>query len=151
MTSIFEGQPPKTRPFPIKIGVIWVPGMYIILYAFAFWCDICSRELACWSWWFGVPTHCIHLHIPSERWQAADGGNRRIESNTQLSSGTKELASCTKFDMYPDSLSFSTWCSWIAILCSGKCTFEWLWFLADIESIWFLWFPMMRAGAGCHV
>ncbi len=29
MTSIFEGQPPKTKPFPIKAGVIWVPGMYI--------------------------------------------------------------------------------------------------------------------------
>ena len=29
MTSIFEGQPPKTRPFPIKTRVIWVPGTYI--------------------------------------------------------------------------------------------------------------------------
>ena len=29
MTPIFEGQPPKTRPFPIKTGVIRVPGMYI--------------------------------------------------------------------------------------------------------------------------
>ncbi len=29
MTSIFEGQPPKTRPFPIKTMVIWVPGIYI--------------------------------------------------------------------------------------------------------------------------
>ena len=28
MTSIFEGQPPKTRPFPIKTRVIWVPGIY---------------------------------------------------------------------------------------------------------------------------
>ena len=26
MTSIFEGQPPKTRPFRIKTGVIWVWG-----------------------------------------------------------------------------------------------------------------------------
>ena len=26
MTPIFEGQPPKTNPFPIKTGVIWVPG-----------------------------------------------------------------------------------------------------------------------------
>ena len=24
MTSIFEGQPPKTRPFPTKTRVIWV-------------------------------------------------------------------------------------------------------------------------------
>ena len=30
MTSIFEGQPPKTKPFPIKTRVIWVPGMYTI-------------------------------------------------------------------------------------------------------------------------
>ena len=29
MTSIFEGQPPKTRPFPTKTRVIWVPGIYI--------------------------------------------------------------------------------------------------------------------------
>ena len=28
MTSIFEGQPPKTRPFPIKTRVIWVQGIY---------------------------------------------------------------------------------------------------------------------------
>ena len=28
MTSIFEGQPPKTRSFPIKTRVIWVPGIY---------------------------------------------------------------------------------------------------------------------------
>ena len=28
MTSIFEGQPPKTRPIPIKTGVIWVVGIY---------------------------------------------------------------------------------------------------------------------------
>ena len=28
MTSIFEGQPPKTMPFPIKTRVIWVPGIY---------------------------------------------------------------------------------------------------------------------------
>ena len=31
MTSIFEGQPPKTRPFPIKTRVIWVPGIYIYI------------------------------------------------------------------------------------------------------------------------
>ena len=28
MTSILEGQPPKTRPFPIKTRVIWVLGIY---------------------------------------------------------------------------------------------------------------------------
>ena len=32
MTSIFEGQPPKTRPFPNKTRVIWVPGIYIYVY-----------------------------------------------------------------------------------------------------------------------
>ena len=34
MTSICEGQPPKTRPFRIKTRVIWVPGMYIYIYIF---------------------------------------------------------------------------------------------------------------------
>ena len=28
MTSIFEGQPPKTRSFPTKTRVIWVPGTF---------------------------------------------------------------------------------------------------------------------------
>ena len=32
MTSIFEGQPSKTRPFPIKTRVIWVPGICIYIY-----------------------------------------------------------------------------------------------------------------------
>ena len=27
MTSSFEGQPSKTRPFPIETRVIWVPGI----------------------------------------------------------------------------------------------------------------------------
>ena len=30
MTSIFEGQPPQKRPFPVKIMVIWVLGVYYI-------------------------------------------------------------------------------------------------------------------------
>ena len=30
LTSIFEGQPFKTRPFPIKTRVVWVPGIYIL-------------------------------------------------------------------------------------------------------------------------
>ena len=34
MTSIFEGQPPKTRPFPIKTRVIWVPGIYTKYHVF---------------------------------------------------------------------------------------------------------------------
>ena len=32
MTSIFEGQPHKTRPFPSKTRVIWVPGIYIYIH-----------------------------------------------------------------------------------------------------------------------
>ena len=31
MTSIFEGQPLKTRPFHTKRRVIWVPGIYIYM------------------------------------------------------------------------------------------------------------------------
>ena len=31
MTSIFEGQPPKTSPFPTKTRVIWVPGIHLCL------------------------------------------------------------------------------------------------------------------------
>ena len=31
MTSIFEGQPRKTKPFQNKTMVIWVPGIYISL------------------------------------------------------------------------------------------------------------------------
>ena len=34
MTSIFEGQPPKTRPFPFKTRVIWVLGIYIYVYIY---------------------------------------------------------------------------------------------------------------------
>ena len=36
MTSIFEGQPSKTLPFPIKTVVIWVPGMYIYIYMYVY-------------------------------------------------------------------------------------------------------------------
>ena len=31
MTPILKGQPPQTRPFPIKTGVIWVLGIYIYI------------------------------------------------------------------------------------------------------------------------
>ena len=35
MTSIFEGQLHKTRPFPTKTrGPIWVPGIYIHIYIY---------------------------------------------------------------------------------------------------------------------
>ena len=36
MTSTFEGQPPKTRPFSIKTRVIWVPGHWRIEYRLYF-------------------------------------------------------------------------------------------------------------------
>ena len=36
MASIFEGQPLKTRPFPIKTMVIWVLGKYIYLFRIHF-------------------------------------------------------------------------------------------------------------------
>ena len=42
MTSIFEGQPPKTRSFSIKTRVIWVPGMYI--YILRIYCWYMSHE-----------------------------------------------------------------------------------------------------------
>ena len=32
MTSIFDGQPLKTRPFRTKRRVIWVPGIYLLIY-----------------------------------------------------------------------------------------------------------------------
>ena len=31
LTSVFEGPPSKTRPFPIKTKVIWVLGIYICI------------------------------------------------------------------------------------------------------------------------
>ena len=34
ITSIFEGQPSKTRPFSIKTMVIWVLGAYIFIYLY---------------------------------------------------------------------------------------------------------------------
>ena len=46
MTSIFEGQPPKTRPFPIKTRVIWVLGLY--MFGWFGWCGLvgwCVRFL----------------------------------------------------------------------------------------------------------
>ena len=33
-TSVFEAQPAKTMPFPIKTRVIWVPGMHICIYIY---------------------------------------------------------------------------------------------------------------------
>ena len=36
MTSIFEGQPPETRPFPIKARVMWVLGVYIYIYMYIY-------------------------------------------------------------------------------------------------------------------
>ena len=36
LTPIFEGQPSKTRPFPIKIRVIWVLGICIYIYIYIY-------------------------------------------------------------------------------------------------------------------
>ena len=36
LISIFEGEPSKTRPFPIKTRVIWVLGIYYIHYILSF-------------------------------------------------------------------------------------------------------------------
>ena len=45
MTTIFEGQPPKTRPFPFETRAIWVPGIYIScsprVYLFSCHCERC--------------------------------------------------------------------------------------------------------------
>lgn len=35
MTSIFEGQSPKTKPFPTKTKVVWVPGILYIIICFS--------------------------------------------------------------------------------------------------------------------
>ena len=36
MTSIFEGQSPKTSPFPTKIRVIWVLGVCVCVYIYIY-------------------------------------------------------------------------------------------------------------------
>ena len=49
-TSIFEGQPSKTRPFSIKTGVIWVLGIYIYLICvyMSYMCyKICNSTCIC--------------------------------------------------------------------------------------------------------
>ena len=45
LTSIFEGQPSKTRPFPIKTRVIWVLGIYNIYYIYIYICVVNLAEL----------------------------------------------------------------------------------------------------------
>ncbi len=54
MTSIFEGQPPKRRPFPIKTRVIWVPGSLVIGEIWNSKLN-CSKEDSPWE-------HCSHRH-----------------------------------------------------------------------------------------
>ena len=58
MTSIFEGQPPKTRPFSIKTRVIWVPGYIYIYISYIYICmfnianlDACF-SMDCFNGWF---------------------------------------------------------------------------------------------------
>ena len=44
LSSIFGLQPSKTRPFPIKTRVIWVPGIYIYILH-----RICFLAVGCWT------------------------------------------------------------------------------------------------------
>ena len=41
LTSIFEGQPSKTRPFPFKTRVSWVPGIYTWILWLVYLVDVC--------------------------------------------------------------------------------------------------------------
>ena len=36
LSSILGFEPSKRRPFPIKTGVIWVPGVYIYIYVYIY-------------------------------------------------------------------------------------------------------------------
>ena len=48
MTSIFEGQPPKTSPFPTKTRVIWVPGIYKLVNALRLQkIRVCPAKIEC--------------------------------------------------------------------------------------------------------
>ena len=38
MTSMFEGQPPKTMPFATQTRVIWVAGIYIYIHIYVYGC-----------------------------------------------------------------------------------------------------------------
>ena len=38
LSSILGFEPSKRRPFPIKTGVIWVPGVYIYIYVYIYIC-----------------------------------------------------------------------------------------------------------------
>ena len=48
MTSIFEGKPHKTRPFPIKTSVSWVPGTYCIHIYIYIQIFQCVKTPRCW-------------------------------------------------------------------------------------------------------
>ena len=68
MTSIFEGQPSKTRPFPIKTRVIWVLGiLYHILCnrilkggGKSGKCPTSEKRSNCWTI---QSTHQVEIHI----------------------------------------------------------------------------------------
>ena len=49
LTSIFEGQSPKTRPFPMKTMVIWVPGRYIYIYINPYYLDHWRSSITAWE------------------------------------------------------------------------------------------------------
>ena len=55
MTSIFEGQPPKTRPFPIKTRVIWVPGIYNNI--------ICIKTWVFFTVYIYIYTHTVIYNV----------------------------------------------------------------------------------------
>ena len=52
MTSIFEGQPLKTKPFPTKTRVIWVPGIYKVTLKDFSPLKSCMKF---WGGWFRAP------------------------------------------------------------------------------------------------
>ena len=54
MSSTFEGQSPKTMPFPTKTRVIWVPGFISVFLGVFFNKAICIQH---------VPCFCVDEHI----------------------------------------------------------------------------------------
>ena len=72
MTPIFEGQPPKTRPFPIKTRVIWVLGIYIDIlknthsYTHTYTHYIFAKPRT-------IETSCVCFFFPEESSQASYG------------------------------------------------------------------------------
>ena len=103
LTSIFEGQPSKTRPFPIKTRVIWVLGIYIYIhihigdiFPFNDWLVLGKGFMSSW-WWQGFAScgwgsRSISLPFPRlpkhlvRRYDWTQKNTHR--SNTETSGGT---------------------------------------------------------------